>query len=59
MPEPLEVHDKVYDLSDNRDLTEIEKLCSRPDKYRLIVDETIVLPFRHIRHEVLKQVIPQ
>ena len=58
MPEFNEVHEKVFDLSDSRDLTEIEKICSRQDKFRVLVDETIMLPFRHIRYEVLKQVNP-
>ena len=50
-----EVHEKVYDLSDNRDLSEIERLCSRQDKYTIIVDETLMLPFRHIRYEVRRE----
>jgi hypothetical protein len=50
-----EVHEKVFDLSDNRDLTEIERICSRKDKYDIKVDETLMLPFRHIRYEVKRE----
>jgi hypothetical protein len=56
MPEFNEVHEKVFDLSDNRDLAEIERICSRGDKFKILVDETLMLPFRHMRYEVLKQV---
>lgn len=54
-PEYLEVHEKVFDLADNRDLTEIERICGRPEKYKIIVDETLMLPFRHMRYEVKKE----
>ena len=55
MPEIDEVHEKVFDLSDNRDLTEIERICSRKDKYEILVDETISLPFRHMRYKVKRE----
>jgi hypothetical protein len=55
MPEISEIHEKVFDLSDNRDLSEIERICSRKDKYTILVDETISLPFRHIRFEVKRE----
>jgi hypothetical protein len=54
MTELKEVHDKVFDLSDTRDLSEIEHMCQRPDKYKFQCDETILLPFRHIRYEVIR-----
>jgi len=56
MTEVKEIHDKVFDLSDSRELGEIEHLCSRPDKYKIAVDETILLPFRHIRYEIVREV---
>ena len=56
MPEFREVHDRVYDLSDSRDLSEIEAMCAKPDKFKLLVDETLLLPFRHIRFEVVRAV---
>ena len=49
-----QVIEKVYDLSNNRDLMEIESMCSRPDKFEILVDETIQLPFRHMRVRVIK-----
>jgi hypothetical protein len=49
------IHEKVFDLTDNRDLTEIEYLCNKPEKIKFHADETITLPFRHIRYEVLKE----
>jgi len=50
-----EVHDRVYDLSSVKDLSEIERMCQRPDKYKILKDETISLPFRHIRFEVVRK----
>lgn len=47
----IKVEERMFDLSDNRDLTELENICSRPDKYKLVVDETVMLPFRHVRYE--------
>ena len=49
------VEAKIFDLSDNRDLTEIERLKSNPDKFKILVDETITLPFRHIEYEVIRK----
>ena len=49
-----EVHDRVYDLSSTKDLSEIERMCQRPDKYKILKDELITLPFRHIRFEVVR-----
>ena len=50
-----EVHDRVYDLSSTRDLNEIEAMCSKPDKFKILVDETLLLPFRHIRFEIIRE----
>lgn len=55
---PLEIAEKIiaekiFDLSDNRDLTEMERLIGRPERYKILVDETVMLPFRHIRYETL------
>lgn len=50
-----EVHDRVYDLSSSRDLSEIERMFQRPDKYKILKDETLSLPFRHVRYEVVRK----
>jgi hypothetical protein len=55
MTEFKEVHEKVFDLSDTRDLSEIEHMAQRHDKFKFLVDETIMLPFRHIRYEVIRE----
>ena len=49
------VEAKIFDLSDTRDLTEIERLKSNPDKFKIIVEETLMLPFRHIEYEVIRK----
>lgn len=51
----IEVQEWVYNLTDNNDLREIEKVCGSPDKYKIIVDETIMIPFRHMRYEKIKR----
>ena len=53
MAEQKNVKEVVFDLSSGKDLTEIERICSNPGKFKVIVDETITLPFRHMRYEVL------
>lgn len=53
MPE-LKIVEKVFDLTDNRDLTEMEQIRGNPSLYKIIVDETLNLPFRHITYEVKK-----
>ena len=46
---------RIFDLSDNRDIDEIERLKSNPDKFKIIVEETLMLPFRHIEYEVIRK----
>lgn len=55
MVEVRDIYDKVYDLTNTRDLTAIQDMCRRPDKYRFEVDETINLLFRHIRYKRIKK----
>jgi hypothetical protein len=45
------VIEALYNLTDNRDLSEIENICTRKDKFTIVVDETVMVPFRHIRYE--------
>ena len=49
------VEAKIFDLSDTRDLTEIERLKSNPDKFKIVVEETLMLPFRHIEYKVIRK----
>ena len=44
---------EIFDLNDNTHLTEIERIKSNPGKYQIVVEETIVLPFRHMEYEIL------
>lgn len=56
MVEVRDVYDKVFDLTSTRDLIAIQDMCRRPDKYKFAVDETILLPFRHVRYSRLKNI---
>lgn len=55
MVDVKDVYDRVYDLTSTRDLIAIQDMCRRPDKYRFDVDETILLPFRHIRYSRVRK----
>jgi hypothetical protein len=43
----------LYDLSDPKDLMEIERLKANSQKYKIVVEETVTLPYRHIEYEIL------
>ena len=45
---------QLFDLNDSVNLTELERIKSNPQKYKIMVDETIMLPFRHVEYEILQ-----
>jgi hypothetical protein len=47
------IFEGLFDLTFDRDLAEIERIISRPDKYKILVDEPVTVPMRHLRYERL------
>lgn len=43
----------LFDLTFDRDLSELERIVSRPDKYKILIDESVTVPMRHLRYERL------
>jgi hypothetical protein len=43
----------LFDLTYDRDLADIERIVSRPDKYKILIDEPVTVPMRHLRYERL------
>lgn len=48
----IKVEVRLFDLNNAENLTEIERLKSNPEKYRIIRQETISLPFQYLEYEV-------
>lgn len=46
-----EIVEALYDLTSDKDLMTIEKMLNRPDLFKILVDETVSVPMRHIRVE--------
>jgi hypothetical protein len=46
---------RIFDLNDNVQLTEIERLKNNPGKYRIIIEETIYIPMRHVQYQILSK----
>lgn len=44
----------LFDLNDNTQLSEIERIKSNSQKYKILVEETVMLPFRHLEYEIIK-----
>ncbi len=54
-PQRTKVEVVLLELNDNTNLTEIERIKSNPAKYKILVEETVMIPFRHIEYEVINQ----
>ena len=52
-PEKTKVNVRLFDLNDSVNLTELENIKSNPQRFRILTEETVMLPFRHIEYEVL------
>jgi len=50
-----QIVEALFDLTFDKDLTEMERILSRPDKYRILLDSPVTVPMRHIRYEIIKK----
>jgi hypothetical protein len=62
MPKPEstgKIVEKIYDLTFDGDLSELERIKSRPDRYRILKDEQVTVPMCHIQYELLDTIHPR
>ena len=43
----------LYELNNPKDLAEMERIMTYTDKFQILVEETIILPYRHIEYEII------